>query len=583
MRDLCTPDDATVPLLRGGSNDDSTVVQRCRIEGKPEAAGEGFVFHERFGRYLLQEKLGSGGMAEVWKAVAEGAQGFRRVFVIKRILPAFASSPYFVSLFADEAKLSAMLHHPNLVQVYEFGVVAGIHYLSMDYLDGMDLASVLTQLSRRGERMAPSTAAFVAQQIAHGLAYAHTACDAEGRPLHLVHRDVSPENVMLLDAGTVKLFDFGIALSDQRLASSVTQGKVLKGKLGYTSPEQVTGRPLDGRSDIFSLGVVMWEMLTCRRLFAGEDDARTLYNVLERPITPPSKIAPNVPKAFDAVVLRALARNPADRYPTADHLAEDLDEVLRVVSHHRTDIPRLLQHAFGRRPVGYTQATPPASGAQPSIELSASETAETMADPIGLRLPLPASVSPAYDDGEDALLGANTPTKVDSQTFIPTHMWRRGSGFASKLRILPGPLRAGAALVAALGVVTTLRWLDTSASRPKSAASVVATPAAAPRASIEFHTLPEPRPMGIEELRRKELTYFFEEGLRQPWPIAAREEIKPEAGNSASARANNESKPSPRKAVALRDVERRKLKPPMDLWKHTGDVLDAAHVDPFSP
>ncbi|MDX2023154.1 MAG: serine/threonine-protein kinase [Deltaproteobacteria bacterium] len=574
MQDLSNMEDVTLPLLRSGSADDSTVVQRCRLEGTPALAvsDEGHVFHERFGRYLLQEKLGSGGMAEVWKAVAEGAQGFRRVFVVKRILPAFASSPYFVSLFADEAKLSAMLHHPNLVQVYEFGVVAGIHYLSMDYLDGMDLASVLTQLSRRGERMAPSTAAFVAQQIAHGLAYAHTACDSDGKPLHLVHRDVSPENVMLLDAGTVKLFDFGIALSDQRLASSVTQGKVLKGKLGYTSPEQVTGRPLDGRSDIFSLGVVMWEMLTCRRLFAGEDDARTLYNVLERPITPPSKIAPEVPKAFDAVVLRALARNPADRYPTADHLAEDLDEVLRVVSHHRTDIPRLLEHAFGRRPLGFALPSGASNGAQPVSELPSTETAETMAEVFDADLDLPAGVT----ESKATLL------KADSQIFVPTQMWQRRGGWpAALLSRLPRPARAGAALFAALAFVLTLRALGTSNDTAQPVAQAEVAPALAPQTTAQIHTTPLSRSTLLDELRTRELTSLFEEGLRQP--LAAPEPQVAKTANDEPLVAPREPPVVRRRSVALRDVERVRTKPHLDLWKHTGDVLDAAHVDPFSP
>jgi serine/threonine protein kinase len=557
MHNLEQLDDVTVPLSHGGVGvgDDAITVRRMAVDNEPTPGP--MTFQERFGRYLLLEKLGSGGMAEVFKAVAEGAQGFRRVFVVKRILPAFASSPYFVSLFADEAKLSAMLHHPNLVQVYEFGAVSGIHYLSMEYLDGMDLASVLTKLSRKGERLSPSTAAFVAQQVAHGLAYAHAARDEKGQPLHLVHRDVSPENIMLLEAGTVKLFDFGIALSDQRLASSVTQGKVLKGKLGYTSPEQVTGRPLDGRSDIFSLGVVMWEMLTCRRLFAGEDDARTLYNVLERPITPPSKISPDVPKAFDAVVLRALARNPADRYPTADHLAEDLDEVLRVVSHHRTDIPHLLERVFGRRVDAHVKTMAVSNGAQPMTEHPAnSDTCETIAETPQVRVSPPV-FTPAIDC---------------SQIFTPTQLWaRRPESWRHRIAIIPGPVRGAGALITALVVVAVLRSLAVPSVSTEKGITPVATqqvtnePASSGLTLTQLPVRASGNTFALQ--RTKELEQSFTDALAVPFakPKALPIQV---ALNVAVKTAVKKPNPTALKQVAA--------------FKNTADVLDAVHVDPFA-
>ena len=560
MRDLGPMDDVTVPQCLGGvgAADDAITVRRVAADSEATLFDEANkqTFRERFGRYLLLEKLGSGGMAEVFKAVAEGAQGFRRVFVVKRILPAFAASPYFVSLFADEAKLSAMLHHPNLVQVYEFGAVSGIHYLSMEYLDGMDLASVLTKLSKKGERLSPSTAAFIAQQVAHGLAYAHAAKDEKGQPLHLVHRDVSPENIMLLEAGTVKLFDFGIALSDQRLASSVTQGKVLKGKLGYTSPEQVTGRPLDGRSDIFSLGVVMWEMLTCRRLFAGEDDARTLYNVLERPITPPSKISPDIPKAFDAVVLRALARNPADRYPTADHLAEDLDEVLRIVSHHRTDIPHLLERVFGRRVDAHIKTMAVPNGAQPMTEHPAnSETSETFAEAPAARVARPAAA-----------------LAIDSQVFTPTQLWaRRPELWRHRIAIIPGPVRGASALVAVLVVVAGLRSLAIPTVATENGISAVATEKASTELSTSGLTLTQlpmkPLANSLDAERTKELDQLFAEALAIPV-------VKPKT-QLLQVALNADAKAVVKKADPM----------PLDhatAYKNTADVLDAVHVDPFA-
>jgi hypothetical protein len=300
-----------------------------------------------FGRYRLIERIGAGGMAEIWRAVAVGEQGFERTVAIKRIREEVAQLADIGRLFADEARLSALLDHPNIVQVYDFGTVDGACYIAMEYLPGRNLDQVLLALRRTGERVEPGLAAFIAREVARGLAHAHGLRDGRGRPYHIVHRDVSPANVMLLQAGAVKLLDFGIARVTSELRLAVTQGRALRGKCPYLAPEQITGGPVDGRSDIFALGVVLWEMLTGQRLFGGESDLDTIANVMNRVIPRPSTLAPGVPAGLDRIVMAALARDTDRRYRLADFMAADLDEVMRTMPGRHDDLPALIGRLFG--------------------------------------------------------------------------------------------------------------------------------------------------------------------------------------------------------------------------------------------
>jgi serine/threonine protein kinase len=283
---------------------------------------------ERFGRYFLLDKIATGGMAEVYRAVTHGVEGFRRTFVVKRILAENAASPAFIRMFCDEARISALLHHPNIVQVYDFGHVSGSYFLAMEYLLGKDLSSLMRFLRAAKAAVPPSLAAFIAREAAIGLHHAHTLRGPSGQPLGIVHRDVTPSNIMLLYAGGVKLLDFGIAKVGASTSAS-SEGEGVKGKFGYLSPEQARGADVDGRADVFALGVTMWEMLAGRRLFAGKNDLETLRNVLQRPVPPPSSVRPEIPPALDRIVLRALERTRERRYQTADELARDCDAVLR--------------------------------------------------------------------------------------------------------------------------------------------------------------------------------------------------------------------------------------------------------------
>jgi len=309
---------------------------------------------ERYGRYCLIERIGRGGMAEVFRAVAEGVEGFRRVFVIKRLRPEKSASIELTRMFVDEARLSALLHHPNIVQVYDFGQINGTYFLAMEYLRGKDLAAVMKALRAVKSSVPPPIAAHVAHQVATGLHYAHTLSRVDGRKLSVVHRDVTPSNIMLQRTGAVKVLDFGIAQATNFARQTETGGGRVKGKLAYLSPEQVRLEELDARSDVFALGIVLWEMLTGQRLFSAENEVLTMRAVLGLPIAPPSSKRPMVPPALDTIVARALERDRNKRYSSAGDLAEDLERFLQQVPCHSAALGRLLHDLFGEEQVEET-------------------------------------------------------------------------------------------------------------------------------------------------------------------------------------------------------------------------------------
>ncbi len=275
----------------------------------------------RFGKYELLEHVATGGMAEVFRARSFGVDGFEKHLVIKRILPGLARDPRFVGLFVKEARISAGMSHPNLVQVYELGRVVDDHYMAMEFIHGRDLARVGRALRRSGGRVPVNLAVYIAVSVMRALAYAHALTDPVGRPLGLVHRDVSPHNVMLGFEGEVKLFDFGIA----GLSGEGTGGG---GKHGYLSPEQLDGAPLDGRSDVFCVGILLWELITGQRLFGGADLEAKRIAVRAAVIPDPRDAEPRVPQALVTVLRHMLARRVEDRPESADAAAEMLSAAL---------------------------------------------------------------------------------------------------------------------------------------------------------------------------------------------------------------------------------------------------------------
>jgi tRNA A-37 threonylcarbamoyl transferase component Bud32 len=275
------------------------------------------------GRYRLIRRLAGGGMAEVYLARFTGAAGFERDVVLKRIRPELAQSDDFVRMLLDEARIAATLHHPNIVQAFDVEEAGGEYFIAMEYLDGIDLRHVQLILEERDELIPLDIALHICAGLAAGLEHAHAKTDVEGRPLRIVHRDVSPHNVLLTRDGGVKLVDFGIAKAENRQTETLHGG--LKGKLGYMSPEQVRNEELDHRSDLFSLGIILYELTTGTYLYAGKSEYELLNEIAEGAITPPSQIDPEYPPELERVLMKALAKDREDRYGSAGELHADLE------------------------------------------------------------------------------------------------------------------------------------------------------------------------------------------------------------------------------------------------------------------
>ncbi|MDZ4696402.1 MAG: serine/threonine-protein kinase [Deltaproteobacteria bacterium] len=301
---------------------------------------------ERFGRYVLLEKIGVGGMAEVFRAVAPGTGGFRRVLVLKRILPAMSRDARFVEMFIDEAKISALISHPNVVQVFEFGQIEGSHFLAMEYVHGRNLSAVMAKLADLGRTSPPDVIAEIIRQAALGLNHAHSMTGAEGKTLGIIHRDVTPANLMLGFNGAVKVLDFGIARAAEEVKETRTQAGSVKGKVAYLAPEQINRQPVDHRSDLFALGIVLHECLTGRRLFKADNALAAMKAILDMPIPLPSSMNPDVPPKLDKVVMRALQRKPELRYSSGKAMAMDLEAVLVEQRYFSQRLPNFLKEIF---------------------------------------------------------------------------------------------------------------------------------------------------------------------------------------------------------------------------------------------
>jgi eukaryotic-like serine/threonine-protein kinase len=300
----------------------------------------------QFGKYYLLERINVGGMAEVFKAKTFGVEGFERLLAVKRILPNIAEDEEFITMFIDEAKIAVQLQHANIAQIFDLGKVDDSFFIALEYLHGRDLRSIFDRMRNKGEALPIAMACYVTMQVCEGLDYAHNKRDAQGRELNLVHRDISPQNVLIGYEGECKLIDFGIAKAAGK--ASKTQAGILKGKFGYMSPEQVRGLPIDKRSDIFAVGIVLYELLTGERLFIGESDFSTLEKVRNVEITPPSSYNKKIPAELERVVLKALARDPDDRYANAIDLHDDLQSFLYSVGEFfsRKDLAAWMKKTF---------------------------------------------------------------------------------------------------------------------------------------------------------------------------------------------------------------------------------------------
>lgn len=405
---------------------------------------------------MLLERIAVGGMAEIFRALASGPEGFQRTVVIKRVLPTLLENEGFVEMFIDEAKLCALLSHPNLVQIYELGQVDDCFFISMEYVQGRALASVQAKLIDQGRVPPVGASVEIVRQICVGLHYAHTLCSSDGSPLGIVHRDVSPSNVMLSFHGGVKLLDFGIARVANGLRQSRTQAGTIKGKMSYMSPEQVQRDDIDHRSDIFSTGIVLHELLTGQRLFKASTDFTSSRKVMELPIPVPSTLNPAVSPALDRVVMHALERDLGARYASAEEMASDLERVMQDERLPAHDHGKLLKELFPDEPsVTDVEIASVSEAAEGTAIPSATADAAPARIPSGAWARSSATVPTVADPaamGGRGELGAPTTVPAPTPGDHPAKQARTGVG--------RGAFAAGVLAMLALGASSAIRYVQ---------------------------------------------------------------------------------------------------------------------------
>src|SRR6202012_2242858 len=300
-------------------------------------------------RYRVIERLEAGGMAEVFRAESEGLQGFRKQVAIKRVLPHLSSKKKFISMFLDEARLSAQLSHSNCVQVFDIGVGDAAFFIVMEFVDGANLKAIIEHLRKAGRDFPVEAAVHISLELCKGLAYAHELTDPNGVPLYIVHRDMSPPNVLVTKHGEIKIVDFGLAKANSQLEKS--EPGIIKGKFSYLSPEAAMGQDVDARTDVFAVGIILWELLAGQRLFLGDTDFQTVKKVQAAQVPSITAINKKVPPELERIIVRSLARDPNQRYRTARDLGLDLSKFIfkNAVPVSTFDVASLVQTAMKER------------------------------------------------------------------------------------------------------------------------------------------------------------------------------------------------------------------------------------------
>lgn len=459
---------------------------------------------ERIGRYQILAQLSLGGMAELFLAFASGPGGFRKYVVVKRILPDVRSNDQFVQMFLDEARITAAFNHPHIAHVFDLGEEDDGLYLAMEFIAGQNLNQVMEACVLRRSPPPLGFTGRVARDVALALHYAHTFTDPRGRSLPVIHRDVAQKNVMVGYDGGVKLLDFGIAKARGSLGRTVAG--TVKGTTGYMSPEQVLGREIDGRSDVFSLGVVMHELLTGRRLFAGDTEEEEMRKILTQPIPRPAKVSPSVPEEVSDLVMRALAREKADRFPDAKELARAIETVLGKTVFDQERASAFMKELFEEKVLATQALIESAETDRPGPIVEQALMALRRNDGMmfeGSRLPISLVSTEAQASPPPALEPASAPKQRARRTMRP--FWIAAAG------VLAATLSVGAYAIRDVSGSKRLEQGDPSggmrplasaqllarageASPPEVAASVDPPPAA--NEAAEPSKRPSPHPMG---------------------------------------------------------------------------------------
>ncbi len=391
-------------------------------------------------------------MAEVFLSRMAGPQGFERLVALKKVRSRLTEDPRFVERLVSEARIMVRLSHGNICQVLDFGMMDGQYFLAMEYVSGCDLSVLLHGLSMSHEAFPPVLAAFITAEVCRGLDYAHRRSDESGRPLGVVHRDVTPENVLISHDGEVKLTDFGISMA-RGLGTPEDGEGVVVGKAAYLAPEQLTGTSGDARTDVFSTGILLWEMLVGRPLFRRAGQRETIDAVLRQPIVPPSRLRPEVPAELDAITQRALARKPGDRYPSAAAMLEDVSRFLAATAPGMTGAPLAeLVARLSPRTISTDEALQTTEVTVPHevVSLATSDVPSS-----GTRRPMPSR--PSLPAAAPALVMPATPAPTGAVPSRPSTIPFEAPAPAPSRLLLPAALLAAFAVVAGVGGALALR------------------------------------------------------------------------------------------------------------------------------
>jgi eukaryotic-like serine/threonine-protein kinase len=457
----------------------------------------------RLGRYEILLGIAQGGMARVWAARQQGHRGFTKVVAIKTILPSLTSDPSFEEMFLDEARVAASVHHPNVCQIFDLGEESETLYLAMEWVNGDSLARILKPPAKGGdrppaERLNARIAARIIADAAAGLHAAHELCDDTGQRLNVVHRDVSPQNILVSLTGNVKVTDFGVAKALGSSHQATAAGQV-KGKAAYMSPEQASGERVDRRSDIFALGIVLYEITTGLRPFQGENQLATLKQLLDGRFDPPSALVPGYPRELEAIVLRALAMQAAQRFPNAERMRLALEEWLArsgpVVS--ETQIGAVVRERLGPL-IDERQAKIRERMKAPQVDPRASQASFTQPSDGSGSNSAPSQISHVAQvaSSPSAAAAPSAPHAPGPPPALPL-----------AAPALPPPRRSSsAALLALSGVALLLSLLLALAvwrfvRAPDQAPAPIAAPAAAPEPPVQLSAIAPPPPAATVEVR----------------------------------------------------------------------------------
>jgi eukaryotic-like serine/threonine-protein kinase len=442
---------------------------------------------QHIGRYEVLGHLGAGGMAEVLLARQRGPHGFERAVVIKRILPHLAADKELVELFLDEARIIANLRHPNLIQVLELGSDENGPYLVMEYLEGESLAGLCRRLALRDEELPPGLAAHIVAEACAGLHAAHETTTPDGQALELVHRDISPENIFVTYAGAVHVIDFGIAATTTRV--SRTETGMVRGKVEYLAPEQVRGEPLDRRTDVFALGIVLFETASGRRAYRRPNHAQAMMAIVSEPAPRLAVVQPGAPAALDAICARALSKEPSDRFQTAADMRRELIAYIRrqTIEDGGERLARLMKELFADRITEKTELLRRVRVGDAVAQIPPTEVDAAYADTVLLgdgAAPSGSAVESGSATTARPVMQARTPPSPSQQTLATPY--DRASGKEAARRRIPGLLLGAAlfALVALLATsVTLLRSSRANAVQPPQAAPLPES-AQAPKSEV---------------------------------------------------------------------------------------------------